>query len=157
MVANAPESYDMDAEQYLDEFVDPTIAEYADNPTSRRRAFLACAALFHTIDYMQFPEKDGNLRKILREASIDFALVDRIAHAFKHASSGHARDPINQPLKADDVISRPPAIFGTMILDLSRWDDEAGGVTLDADREIDLLVTLKRAAAFMRAQIKPEL
>ncbi len=144
----------MDAERYMDEIVDPTIADCEANPTSRRHAFLACVALFHAIDYLQYPDRDGNLRKRLRDESIDFACVDRVAHAFKHVASGHPNDPSNRPLKAEEVISRPPAIFGQAILDLSRWDDATGGVTLDRDRELDLLATMKGAAAFLREQIK---
>src|SRR5664280_2984354 len=137
----------------MNEIVDPTIADCEANPTSRRHAFLACAALFHTIDYLQYPDRDGNLRKRLRDESADFSSVDRVAHAFKHVASGHPNDPSNAPLSADDVIPRPPAIWGQMVWDLSRWDDATGGVTLDGDRNLDLLATMKRAAAFMREKI----
>jgi hypothetical protein len=36
--------------------------------------------------------------------------------------------------------------------DLSRWDDPIGGVTLDNDRNVDLLDVVKRAVAFLREQ-----
>jgi len=32
----------MDAKQYADEIVDPTIEEFENDPRSQRRAFLAC-------------------------------------------------------------------------------------------------------------------
>ena len=144
----------MEIEQYLSEIADPTIADYEANPTSRRLAFVACVMLFHAIDYLQYPDRDGNLRKRCRDESPDFAHVDRIAHALKHVSSGHPNDPTNQPLHSGEVIARPPAIWGEMVWDLSRWDDATGGVTLDKDREFDLLATLKRAATFIRSRIK---
>jgi hypothetical protein len=144
----------MDVEQYLTEIVEPTIAECEASPTSRRHAFLACVALFHTLDYLQLAVGSANLRKSFRDQSVDFADVDRIAHAFKHVSTGHPASANNQPLKSDDVITRPPAVWGVAVWDLSRWDDEKGGVTLNEDREFDLLATLQRALAFVRAQIK---
>jgi nitrogen fixation-related uncharacterized protein len=144
----------LEIEQYLSEIADPTIADYEANPTSRRYGFVACVMLFHAIDYLQYPDRDGNLRKRLRDESPDFADVDRIAHALRHVSSGNPNDPANQPSNSGEAISRPPAIWGAMVWDLSRWDDATGGVTLHNDREFDLLATLKRAATFIRAQIK---
>jgi hypothetical protein len=75
-------------------------------------------------------------------------LVDRVAHAFKHVVT-RRRDAT---LTASEVISRPPGVWGEMVLDLSRWDDPIGDVTLDGDREVDLLDVVKRAAAFVRRQ-----
>jgi hypothetical protein len=151
----------MDPESYMNEIVDPTIADFETNPTSRRHAFLACVALFHTLDYLEFPKKPAirrkrlrDERKRLRDESADFASVDRVAHAFKHVASGHPNDPSNAPLRADEVIPRPPAFLGQMVLSLSRLGDATGGVTLNDDREVDVLATLKRAAAFMREKIK---
>jgi hypothetical protein len=109
---------------------------------------LAAAAVFHAIDYLGV----GSLRKKFRE-NADFALVDRIAHAFKHVQTGHPNDPNLQPLSSKDVISRPPPQWDVAVWDLSHWDDPTGGVTLDADPALDVLSTLKRAAEFMRAQI----
>ncbi len=143
----------LEIEQYLSEIVDPTIADCEANPTSRRHAFLACVALFHAKDYLH-PGDGGNFRKRLRDESPDFANVDRIAHAFKHVSSGHPNAPTNQPLKSEEVISRPAGFWDVAVLGVSRWDDPTGGVTLNTDREFDLLATLKRAATFIRARIK---
>ena len=42
----------MDAKQFADETVEPTITEFEREPSSRRRAFLACVATFHLIDYL---------------------------------------------------------------------------------------------------------
>jgi hypothetical protein len=53
----------MDAKQFADEIVDPTIAEFERKPSSRRRAFLACAATFHLIDYLHTgPERKDDRR-----------------------------------------------------------------------------------------------
>ena len=140
-----------DLERYLDEFVDPTISDFEQNPTSVRHAFLACVATFHAIDYLAYPRKGRTVRQQFQEASPDFARVDEVAHAFKHVAAG---DRGNPKLKAHEVISRPPAFFGVAVFDLSRFDDTIGGVTLGRDRDIDLLEVVKRAAAFLRQQLE---
>jgi len=142
-----------DLESYLDEIVEPTIADFEANPTSRRHAFLACVATFHSVDYLAHPgkRKPNSLSQKFNKQSADFALVDRIAHAFKHVVSGHAASPQKPPLKATGVIARTPASWGTAMWGLSRWGDTVGGVTLGQKHEIDLLDVLKRAVVFLRA------
>ena len=73
----------MDPKQYADEIVDPTIAEFESEPRSRRRAFLACVAAFHMIDYIADPEKPATRRARYRRKSAAFAAVDRYAHALR--------------------------------------------------------------------------
>lgn len=138
-----------DLERYLDEIAEPTVRDMEQNPTSRRHAFLACVAVFHAIDYLAFPSTSRGIRQQFGKRSPDFALVDKVAHAFKHVVTG-ARD--RPDLTAAEVISRPPAYWGHMAWDLSRWGDATGGVTLDNDRGVDLLEVVKRAMAFLRAQ-----
>lgn len=38
-------------------------------------------------------------------------------------------------------------------MDLSRWDDEIGGVTLDSDRNVDLLGTVRTAVSFLWSMV----
>src|SRR5690242_18651604 len=97
----------MDIERYFEQIVDPTIADLEANPTSVRQAFLAAAAVFHAIDYLA-PKGSAGLRTAFRKQSPEFAIVDRIAHAFKHVETGHPDNPNNQPLSAEGVIARPP-------------------------------------------------
>ena len=139
----------MEIDRYLEQIVDPTIADFKANPTSVRHAFLAAVAVFHAIDYL-----DANsYRKKFREDSADFALVDRVAHAFKHVQTGNPADPNLQPLSAEGVIARPPAYYDVSgAWDLSCWDDPIGGVTIDDDRQLDVLLAIKRAAEFVRLQ-----
>ncbi len=42
----------MNAHRYLDEIVDPTVKEYESEPTSVRRAMLACIVTYHAIEYL---------------------------------------------------------------------------------------------------------
>ena len=53
----------VDAKQFADEIVEPTITEFEREPSSRRRAFLACVATFHLIDYLALPAKPATLRQ----------------------------------------------------------------------------------------------
>jgi hypothetical protein len=46
----------MDARQYADVIVDPTIAEFESDPRAVRRAYLACVVTFHMIDYITRPK-----------------------------------------------------------------------------------------------------
>ena len=137
---------------YLDLIVEPTLGEYEQEPTSVRRAFLACVAAFHTVDYLAHPNSPANLRKSLRDKSNSFALIDRIAHAFKHVETSNAASIEKQRLGVADIITRPPAIWDQMVWDISRWDDPHGGVTLDQLRDLDLLSELKSAVRFLRSQ-----
>ena len=137
-----------DARSYIDEIVGPTIKDFEQNPTSRRHAFLACVAVFHTIDYIAYPKSSANQRKKFGSESTDFKLVDHVAHAFKHVQNGKPQGTTNT-----DIISRPPAFWNQMMWDLSRWDDPTGGVTLNTDRDVDLLDAVKRASSFLHNKI----
>jgi hypothetical protein len=140
------------AERYMTEIVDPTIGDFEANPTSVRHAFLACVVTYHSIDYLTHPTKPASRRKKFRAVSPEFAIVDRVAHAFKHVETGHAKSLNHQPLKADDVFERPPARCGQMRCGLSRLGDTSGGVTINSETNHDLLRTVKKAAEFLRAK-----
>jgi hypothetical protein len=143
----------MDIERYFEQIVDPTIKDFEANPTSVRHAFLAAVAVFHSIDYLEYATKSPSLRSKFRKKCADFATVDRIAHAFKHVKTGHPDNIDLQPLSADGIIARPPAYYGVSgAYGLSRYGDGIGGVTLDSDRQQDVLSAVKRAAEFIRLQ-----
>lgn len=134
--------------RYLDEIVEPTIKEFEERPTSVRLGFLACVAAFHAIDYLAYPSKrSSDLRQTFRRELSDFDIVDRVAHAFKHVVTGDRNNP---ELTARQVISRPPAFCGVMVVGLSMLGDVRGGVTIAHDHSVDLLGVLKRAVLFLR-------
>jgi hypothetical protein len=139
-----------DLERYLNDVVDPTIRDFEQHPTSVRHAFIACVVTYHGVDYLAHPRKwSADLRQKFRRESLDFDLVDDVAHAFKHVVVKR-QDP--NVKAAAEVISRPPFIWGEAVWDLSRWDDAIGGVTLVGARNIDLLDVVKRAAAYLRSK-----
>jgi len=144
----------MDVEQYIENIVKPTIEDFERNPTSVRHAFLACVATFHCIDYIHGDKSTQYLRDAFRQKSAEFALIDRIAHAFKHAKTGHKENKYIKPLDAKSVISRPPELWGTAIFGLSCWGDSEGGVTVKDEIETDVIHALKLAIHFIAEQCK---
>ena len=97
-----------DLAKYLEEFVEPTIRDFEKNPASVRHAFLACVVVFHAVDYRAHPKKASTLRQKWKGQSKVFAVVDDVAHAFKHVVSGNRKNP---SLKAQEVVSTPAAAF----------------------------------------------
>lgn len=143
-----------DAERYLAEIVGPTIKDLGANPMSKRHAFLACVVTFHTIDYLAFPKSSKERRQSFRGKSPSFALVDRIAHAFKHVKTGQEGNMSNPLLKTDAVIVRPPAIPGELILGLSILGDGVGGlIVIDRNQAYDLGNVLSQTIIFLRSQL----
>lgn len=140
----------VDAPTYLEQIVDPTIADFEKYPYSRRHAFLACLVTFHTLDYIEYPKNTGNRRNHFRKESNAFAVVDRVAHAFKHVKSGDENNKHNRPLLMEHVYSRPPAKAGVMRCGISRCGDKTGGVTIWGEDNADLLATVKEAVEFLR-------
>ena len=151
----------MDADAYLDEYVDPTVVEFGEEPASRRRAFIACVVVFHTVDYLAMrpgSPNSQNLRNRLREKNSSFAIVERAAHAFKHTKTGHENAPVKKPLRVEDVISRPAMRFGVGQFGVSQFGDGVGGVQIWKERgRPDLLFVVREAVAFLRLQTaKPD-
>lgn len=76
-----------DLEEYLIKFADPTIADFEQNPSSVRHGFLACVVLFHAVDYCAYRKSSSGLPQQWRKKSDDFALIDKVADAFKHVAT----------------------------------------------------------------------
>lgn len=85
-----------DLARYIEVIVDPTYADFRAQPSSRR-AFLTCVAIFHAVDRVTFPRRPAVLRAHWRRQSLEFALVDVVAHHFKHVQSGDERIPADRP------------------------------------------------------------
>ena len=85
-----------DLARYIEVIVEPTYADFRAQPSSRR-AFLTCVAIFHAVDRVTFPRKPAVLRTQWRRQSLEFGLVDVVAHHFKHVQSGDERIPADRP------------------------------------------------------------
>jgi hypothetical protein len=136
-----------DLRQYLNDFVEPTIADFENNPASVRHAFLACVVAFHSVDYLAHPRRPAALRQEWNRQSEAFAIVDDVAHAFKHVKTGN---PANPDLRAREVVVMPAA-FDVATFDAAAFD--AGSVTLENDLTVNILAVVKEAAAFVRVQL----
>jgi len=137
-----------DLERYIHQFVMPTAADFEQNPSSVRHGFLACVVLFHTVDYLAYPKKSAAIRQKWRRQSADFALIDKVAHAFKHVATP---TPSRPDLLAKHVRSRPPAIAGRMMAGASRVGDPTGAVVVQGQNLLDIV---RRAAEFLAAQVR---
>jgi hypothetical protein len=142
----------VDALTYLEQIVEPTIADLEKCPYSRRHAFLACLVTFHTLDYIEYRRRSGNRRRDFRKESDAFAVVDRVAHAFKHVETGSLNSEDNRPLSVEQVYSRPPAMAGVMQCGISHLGDTIGGTALWGEHRADLLPTVKQAVEFLRTK-----
>jgi hypothetical protein len=80
--------------RYLEVIVDPTWDDFHANRGSARHAFLVCVAIFHAVDRVAEAEsKDAShFRQLWATGSMNFKLVDVIAHHFKHVLSNEERN-----------------------------------------------------------------
>jgi hypothetical protein len=138
-----------DLRRYLRDFVEPAIADFESNPASVRRAFMACVVTFHAVDYLAHPRRSAPLRQEWNRLSPAFAIVDDIAHAFKHVKAGN---PASPDLRAEEVVAMPAA-FDVAAFDAATFD--VGSVRLENQPGVNLLTVVKEAAAFVRAQLNP--
>jgi hypothetical protein len=136
-----------DLARYLKAVVEPTIDDFKKNPASVRHAFLACVVTFHAIDYLAYPKRSRGLRQKYQKLSPDFALVDDVAHAFKHVITGRRDNPA---LNAAEVISRPAAVVGQLGLNTHTPNDTHRRVTLKRRQNVNLLNVVTGAAEFFR-------
>lgn len=84
---------------YLELIVDPTWDDFHNNRNSPRHAFLACVAIYHSID--RVAEAAGktsrHFRQIWARESFEFKLVDIVAHHLKHVLSDDERNKAKRP------------------------------------------------------------
>ena len=85
--------------RYLDLIVDPTFVECHAKCDSIRLAFHTSVAIYHSID--RVAEETGGRAAHLRQKwcreSVEFKLVDVIAHHFKHVKSSDEKVPASRP------------------------------------------------------------
>jgi hypothetical protein len=85
--------------RYLEVIVDPTYDEFCGNGSSFRHAYLTCVTIFHAID--RAAEENGvrpaKLRQEWCRESVEFKLVDILAHHFKHVQSSDEKIPSTRP------------------------------------------------------------
>jgi hypothetical protein len=128
---------------YLQNIVEPTVAEFRSDPTSARRAFLACVVLYHAID--RVPNRSGNLRKDWRDKSPSFLLVDMLANDLKHARSDLRDHPVARPHTL--ALAGSPALLGNMAFNTTVFNDFGEQEALES-----VLSAIESALTFVREQ-----
>jgi hypothetical protein len=130
--------------RYLDDIVEPTFEDFKRNPRSLRHAYLACLVTYHAIDRVTYPKNPGNLRKQWKKTSVQFAIVDMIAHKIKHVVSD---DEKHQPATGIPLSS---VVFGFGTLNTAPLNTHAineGGIDLH-----NLLYVIRDAITFLRKE-----
>jgi hypothetical protein len=85
--------------RYLEVIVDPTFDDFLGNSRSFRHAYLACVAIFHAVDRAA-EERSVSSKKLRQDwgrESLEFKLVDILAHHFKHVQSSDEKIPVTRP------------------------------------------------------------
>ena len=85
--------------RYLEVIVDPTFDDFYRDPSSIRLAYLACVAIFHAVDRAAEESKKSSaaIRQKWGKESMEFHIVDILAHHFKHVQSSAEKIPPNRP------------------------------------------------------------
>jgi hypothetical protein len=85
--------------RYLELIVDPTFDEFHVKRGSIRLAFLTSVVIYHSIDRVaeETGQRAARLRQIWSRESMEFKLVDILAHHFKHVKSTDERIPASRP------------------------------------------------------------
>ncbi len=85
--------------RYLEIIVDPTFDDFHANGGSVRHAYLACVAIFHAVDRAagENGERAAVVRRRWCKESLEFKLVDVLAHHFKHVQSSDEKIPPSRP------------------------------------------------------------
>jgi hypothetical protein len=130
--------------RYLDDIVEPTFEDYERNPRSLRHAYLACLVAYHAIDRVTYPKNPGNLRKQWNKASIQFAIIDMIAHKIKHVVSD---DENHRPTSG---ISLSSMIFGFGTLNSAPLNTHA--LNEEGIDHHNLRYVIRDAITFLRKQ-----
>lgn len=85
--------------RYLEIIVDPTFDDFDANRGSVRHAYLASVTIFHAVD--RAAEESGKRPAAVRQKwcrdSLEFKLVDVLAHHFKHVQSSDEKVPASRP------------------------------------------------------------
>lgn len=108
----------------MDEIVIPTLRELREDRRSRRRAYLACVAVFHVKDHLKKAGEKGVEAAMRPSCGVAFDVVRGVCNATKHVQTdgSHA-----VTFRVGDDTDRPPARWGEALWGVSRWDDRVGG------------------------------
>ncbi|MGP0059647.1 MAG: hypothetical protein ACLPID_10215 [Beijerinckiaceae bacterium] len=130
--------------KYLKLVVEPTVEEFQRNPFSLRHCYLACVATYHSIDRAAeiVKKRPATLRQVWGRQSIEFKLVDIVAHDFKHIHASDRNVPPN-------TIPLSFALYGRMGFNTHGFNDSG---QIESLRNLTFVV--RDALKFVHAQAK---
>jgi hypothetical protein len=112
----------MNAGEYAQEIVLPTVREFKASPRSRRHAYLSCLVLYHVKDYLEKAGEPSVAQKMLSAPNSHFGEVRAICNGTKHPlPKGRFQ------FQAGDDFDRPPGRAAEMQCGISRSGDAVGG------------------------------
>ena len=81
--------------RYLEVIVDPSFDDFHSNSSSVRHAYLACVAIFHAVDRAAAEKgtSSASIRQVWCKESLQFKLVDMVAHHLKHVQCSDEKTP----------------------------------------------------------------
>jgi hypothetical protein len=109
---------------FMDEVVIPTLREFRNDRRSRRRAYLACVAVFHLKDHLKKAGEEGIEAAMRASCGVALDVVRGVCNGMKHVETDGSH-PV--AFRVGDDTDRPPAVWGQARWDVSRWDDPDGG------------------------------
>jgi hypothetical protein len=109
---------------FMNEIVVPTLSELRDERRSRRRAYLACIAVFHLKDHLKNASESGVEKAMRVVCGVAFDVVRGVCNGTKHVETDGSHVVA---FRAGDDTDRPPARLGELVLDVSYFDDTVGG------------------------------
>lgn len=109
---------------FMDEIVVPTLRELRDERRSRRRAYLACIAVFHLKDHLKEAGEKGIEATMRASCGVAFDVVRGVCNGTKHVQTDGSH-PVTFRVGEDS--DRRPAKWGQARWNVSRWDDPVGG------------------------------
>jgi hypothetical protein len=138
----------MNPADYFNEFVEPTIQEFKDDPENIRRAYLACVVTFHFADCVKEASSMElvAIRKDLEGRSGTFDLIGALANLSKHFQLDPRQH--RMPISQTDIHVGPAAPFtdGTYFTDGTAWTDSPAVVRVRAGGKLkDVLHCLQQA------------
>jgi hypothetical protein len=152
----------MDAKDYFDEYVEPTVIEALEHPDCKRRVAIACIMLTHMADHLvqRAGGSDDEVRTRREEWNVEnasFGVVNLAAVAVKHVF------PIKEKSVGDESYMASGASLAPLDNSGSQEDetgelvlaDSKGNVQLHTsnDRIFDLIEAIEDAVEFVRLKL----
>src|SRR5262245_48634145 len=140
--------------EYATTIVIPTISEFQANRRDPRCAYLACMATYHLYDHLKAAGHRDAWAKMRTARPTEFEVLQAVCNGTKH--SRDTKTSIG--FAPGDERDRRPAIWGEAIWDVSRFDDEIGGLEIQHNgKYLDLFDCVMAVVAAYKQEFPDDL